>query len=308
MRTSASLEFNGPRTGLAAVLAEPAPMGSLDYVSPDATFVTAFAVKNPTAIVDQVMNVSQSLPMIGSKTRSDANQQMTDEIRKDVAATLGGEFSVSLDGQPFPVPSWKLVTEVYDPVRLQATIQKVIETHDREARKNGDKPLRTGQEVVEGRTYYMIGSADANPLTELHYTFSDGYLIAGPTRVLVSRALQMKAAGTSITHSAQFIAMTPRDHYSNFSAVFYEKLGTTLAPLAGLLGAFGSQNPGSQDMVKNLSNIKPMLIAAYGEPDRITIAGSGDLGRGMSSVLGGNLLGGLMPAAPFMQLHGTRSR
>src|SRR6185369_500965 len=116
-------------------------------------------------------------------------------------------------------------------------------------------------------------------------------LIAGPTRVLVSRALQMKAAGTSITHSAQFIAMTPRDHYSHFSGVFYEKLGTTLAPLAGLLGAFGSQGPGSQEMVKNLSNIKPMMIAAYGEPDRITIAGSGDLGRGMSSILGGNLLG-----------------
>ena len=119
----------------------------------------------------------------------------------------------------------------------------------------------------------------------------------------------MKLAGTSITHSAQFIEMTPRDHYSNFSALIYEKLGTTLVPLAGLLGAFGPQSAGSQDALKNLSNIKPMMIAAYGEPDRITIAGAGDLSSGMSNLMGGNLLGTLGNignAVPFMQFQGTQ--
>ncbi|HTS28975.1 MAG TPA: FecR domain-containing protein [Bryobacteraceae bacterium] len=305
LRTNASLEFNGPRTGIAAVLAEPAPMGSLDYVSPDATLVTAFVVKNPSAIVDQVTGMVDHLPMITGRTRSDVQKETGPEIRNDLAASLGGEFSLSLDGPPFPVPSWKLVTEVYDPARLQATLQKMIVAHDQDAPNTGNKPLRTGQEVVDGRTYYMIASGDGNPLTELHYTFADGYLIAGPTRVLVARALQMKTAGTSITHSAQFIAMTPRDHYFNFSGLIYEKLGTTLAPVVGLLGAFAPQSAGSQDALKNLSNVKPMMIAAYGEPDRITISGTGDLSSGMSNLMGGNLLGSLGNAVPFAHFMGT---
>jgi hypothetical protein len=318
LKASASLEFSGQRTGIAAMLAEPAPMGSLDYVSPDATLVTAFAVKSSAAIVDQVMGMVDHLPMVPGKARADVRQQTGQDIRDEVAASLGGEFSLSLDGPPFPVPSWKLVTEVYDPGRLQATLQKLIQSHDQDAAKTGNKPLRTSQETVDGRTFYMIASGDLNPLTEVHYTFADGYLIAGPTRALVSRALQMKVAGTSITHSAQFVDMTPRDHYSHFSALIYEKLGTTLAPLAGLVGAFAPQGAGGQDALKSLSNIKPMMIAAYGEPDRITIAGAGDLSSGMSNLMGGNLLGNLGSlgnAVPFMafpgsqrQFHGTPQR
>ena len=80
---------------------------------------------------------------------------------------------------------------------------------------------------------YMIAAADPNPLTEAHYTFADGYLIAGPSRAMLTRALQVKSTRTSITHSAQFLSMEPRDHYANFSALVYQNLGTSLAPLAG---------------------------------------------------------------------------
>jgi hypothetical protein len=309
---SASLEFNGPPTGIAAMLAEPAPMGSLDYVSPDATLVTAFAVKSSAAIVDQVMGLLDNLPMVTDKTRADVHQQAGQDIRNDMAASLGGEFSLSLDGSLFPVPSWKLVTEVYDPIRLQATLQKLVAAHDQAAAQSGkstDKPLRTSQETAEGRTFYMIGSGDSNPLTEVHYTFADGYLIAGPTRAVVSHALQMKVAGTSITHSVQFTALTPRDHYAHFSALIYEKLGTTLAPLASLMSAFAPTGGGvPQGAMQNLSNIKPMMIAAYGEPDRITIAGAGDLSSGMSNLMSGNLLGAFGNAVPFTHFQGTPQR
>ena len=55
METRASVGFDGQRTGMAAWLADPAPMGSLDYVSPEATFVTSFVVKSPVAIVDELL-------------------------------------------------------------------------------------------------------------------------------------------------------------------------------------------------------------------------------------------------------------
>ena len=99
----------------------------------------------------------------------------------------------------------------------------------------------------------MIAAAVPNPLTEAHYTFADGYLIAAPTRALVARALQVKAAGISIARSASFISMEPRDRHVNFSAVVYQNLGTTLAPLAGLLSAFGGAGVPSGPAARILS-------------------------------------------------------
>jgi hypothetical protein len=285
-------------------------MGSLDYVSPEATFVTAFVVKNPVAIVDELLGTYRRSATAAQEALAAAQQQTGIDVRNDLAASLGGEFSISLDGQPFPVPSWKLVTEVYDPARVQATLQKVVDGYNQDAARNGGKPLRTAQENVEGRTYYMIAAADPNPLTEAHYTFADGYMIAGPTRALVTRALQVKTTRTSITHSAPFLAMVPRDHYANFSALIYQNLGTTLAPLAGLLGAFvpNAAQAGHANPLNALSNMKPMMLAVYGEPDRLTIAGSNNvLGAGLADFMGGNLSGVVGKALPFGQMLGTRA-
>jgi hypothetical protein len=149
----------------------------------------------------------------------------------------------------------------------------------------------------------MIGGADGSPLTEAHYTFSDGYMIAGPTRALVARALQVKSVGTSIAHSAQFLSMAPRDHYNNYSLVIYQNLGSTLAPIASLLSGLagrGGQN-GQNNPLAMLSNMKPTMIAAYGEPDRISVASTGDLmGLDPANLITGNL----QNAIPFTQVLG----
>jgi len=124
MEASATVGFDGARTGIAAWLAEPSPMGALDYVSPDATLVTAFVVKNPADIVDQTLALAQRSPAAADKALADARQQAGFDVRSDLAASLGGEFAVALDGPAFPVPSWKLVAEVYDPAASKPPCRK----------------------------------------------------------------------------------------------------------------------------------------------------------------------------------------
>ena len=182
METRASLGFDGQRTGIAAWLADPAPMGSLDYVSPEATFVTAFVVKNPVAIVDELLGTYRRSATAAQEALGDRAAANRHRRSQRSCASLGGEFSLSLDGPPFPVPSWKLVTEVYDPVKRAVHAAEDSGCLQPGCRQKGEKPLRTRRRTVEGRTYYMIAAADPNPLTEAHYTFADGYLIAGPTR------------------------------------------------------------------------------------------------------------------------------
>jgi hypothetical protein len=298
--TRATLGFDASNTGIGSWLAAPAPMGALDYISPDATVLAAFVVRMPADIVSQVTGVARKTPAeIGAEG----------DIAKDLAASLGGEFALSLDGPAFPVPSWKLVIEAYDPARFQSALQRLIAAANLKMAQTGRPPLRTAQETVNGHTYYMLGASTPNPLTEAHYTFVDGYLVAGPTRAMVSRALEVKQSRVSIMRSSKFVDLTPRDHYTNFSAVFYQNLGTTLAPLAGLLGGLGPQTPQQQRAIQQLSNIKPILVALYAEPDRITLASDGDaFGMSIANLLTGNPGGWAAGLTPFTAFSGTGAR
>jgi len=306
---SAKLAFNGPRTGIAAWLAQPAPMGSLDYVSPEATLLGAFVFKNPGAIVDEVAGLVNKSPAVTEQTFSDLRRDAGFDARTDLADTLGGEFSLSLDGPIMPVPSWKLVVETYDPVKLNSTIQKIVAAYNQKAVQAGDQPIKTGQETVDGRTYYMIASATRGPIAEMHYTFADGYLIAGPSRALITKALQTKAAGTSIARSTSFIELTPHDRYANFSAVIYQHLGKTLAPIVSLLGSMSPTSGRGQNALQGLGDMKPLLLAAYGEPDQISIASTSNLlGAGMTGLVTGNLQGVVQSMVPFSGAMGGGSR
>lgn len=287
MEMRATIGFKGERPGIAGWLASPSPMGSLEYISPDATVVAAFIVKDPKAIIEQLVPLGERLLGPGTALENSA------ALKQDLIAALGGEFSVSFDGPIFP-PSWKLITEVYDPARAHAALQRVVEAYNTQAAKRGAQPLRTGQETVDGRTFYMIAGAVPNPLTEAYYTFANGYMIAGPTKALITKALQIKVAGTSIGRSAKFSELLPRDRYATYSALVYENIGTTLAPLAGILGSLVPPRASreGQAAIAALGDIKPMLIGAFAERDEITVAAGGNmLARGMSGLLGGNLLG-----------------
>ena len=295
MEARVSLDFNGPRTGIAAWLASPAPMGALDYVSPEASAAAAEVVPDGGAIVDQ-------LKLIAPKELS--------AVREALAGSLGGEFAIAVDGPLMPVPSWKLIAEVYDPAAAQAALQKAVAGYTDDPANAGHKPLVTAQETFEGRTFYTIAVPDAGPLLEFHYTFANGYLIAGPSRAVVARALQIKDSTNSLMHSSKVIAMMPRDHYANFSLVFYQNVAPAIAPIAGLLGGMMPQHPGENGpQIGALTSLKPSLIAAYAEPQRITFAANGDLlGPALASLMRGDLAGAAGSALPFMQHQGTRKR
>ena len=54
----ATISFSQDRRGIAAWLAPPSPMGTLDFVSPAASFVVSFVVKNPRDIVQEIISLA----------------------------------------------------------------------------------------------------------------------------------------------------------------------------------------------------------------------------------------------------------
>lgn len=298
----ADLMFASQRQGVASWLAAPASMGSLDFVSPDASVVTSAVIKNPRSIMEEVFK------MIGSGD-ADFTQHLAEfeaktgvNVLNDMAAPLGGEVTMAFDGPMIPTPRWKLIVEVYDPTTLQLTIAKLVDSFNREGNAQGHS-LQLTQRQVGSRTYFVI-SSPGKPNSEVDYTFVDNYLIAAPDTGTLSRAIQSREAGYTLAHSSTFQALLPNDGYTNFSAIFYHNIGPVVGPLAEQVKASGSLTAQQRQSIDALTaNSAPGLIYAYGEPDRIVVASNtGFMGFDLGTLL---TMGDNGPFLPQMFLGGA---
>ncbi|MGB7285230.1 MAG: FecR domain-containing protein [Candidatus Acidiferrum sp.] len=267
-----TLEFNGPRHGIASWLAAPAPMGSLDYVSPNAGAAISFVTKQPALMLDDLFSTIGAADPGFSQGLARANAELGLDLRNDLASALGGEMTIALDGPVLPTPSWKAIIEVNDTGALQLAIGKLVQTFNNEAQKSNHPGIALNQTEVGGRTFYTIQPQTVGLTTEYDYTFADGYMILAPSRALVLAALQTQASGSSLASSASFRSILPSDNQANFSAMLYQNLSPVLQPLASQLS--------SQQLalVQQLAaDAKPSVFCAYGESDRLEIASSGKL-------------------------------
>ena len=267
-----TLEFSGPRRGIASWLAAPAPMGSLDYVSANAGAAVSFVAKQPALMFDDLFSTFGGSDPNFSKGLAEANAELGLNIRDDLASTLGGEMTIALDGPVLPTPSWKAIIEVNQSGALQLAIEKMVQAANREAQKSNQPGLTLNQAQVGGRTFYTIQSEAAGLSTEYDYTFADGYMIVAPSRALLIAAMETHANGTSLARSSSFRALLPSDNQANFSGMIYQNLSPILKPLASQL------NSGQLAMLQQLAaDSKPSVMCAYGESDRIEVASSGKL-------------------------------
>ena len=92
-----NLQFSGQRQRVASWLGSPAPMGSLDFVSPNAALAVAGVSKDPTAIVDDMIAM-MSTDKNGADELNKAQAELGIDIRNDLAGNLGGEYLFALDG------------------------------------------------------------------------------------------------------------------------------------------------------------------------------------------------------------------
>jgi hypothetical protein len=299
----AALTFASDRHGVASWLAAPAAMGSLEFVSPDASMVTSVVIKNPRSILEDIFQMIGSTNAKFSRDLAEFESKSGVRVLDDIAAPLGGEVTMAFDGPLVPTPRWKLVFEVYDPANLQSTLEKLIDSYNRE--NQGRRSLQLTRKEVGSQTYYTIHTSDpANP--EIDYSFVDSYLIMAPDMATISRAIQIRKAGYTLTHSRTFQALLPSDGYTNFSAVFYHNIGPVVGPLAEQLKSSATLTPQQRQSIDALTaNSAPGMIYAYGERDRILVASNtGFMGFDLGTLLN---MGHNGPFLPQMLLGGAVS-
>lgn len=282
--TRAVLSFNQSDHGITSWLAQPSAMGSLEYISPDANLVAGFVVKNPTALVDDLLGALNTVCPDLNKKLDELQKDHGLNVRNDFAAPLGGEYAFAIDGPILPTPSWKLIFEVNDAAHLQQTFERVVEEINKQAARERKGGLILEHADSGGQTYYTLRAKDFG-LLEVNYTFVNGYLIAGPSRAVIVQALTYHNTGTSLKSSAKFTAGLPADGNANFSALIYHNLAPVVQPLADKI-----PDSGKQKMVSALAaNMQPTLAYAYAFGDRIEFAANtegGPFGLSPATLLG----------------------
>ncbi|HEX8844685.1 MAG TPA: FecR domain-containing protein [Pyrinomonadaceae bacterium] len=273
----AMLTFKEERRGIASWLAAPGPMGTLNFISPDANIVTAFVVRKPDALVEELLGY---LETSSPNMRQDLKQLEAAsglKLREDFAAPLGGEFAFAIDGPILPTPSWKMVFEVYDQQHLQQTFERVVGKLNEWAAREGRSGLRWENSESGGRTFYALKSSGYG--VEFHYTYADGYLVAAPSRALVERALKYHDSGNTLLRSARFTSTLPADGNANFSAIFYHDLAPLFEPVAGQVqNASREMTEEQQRALRSAMNAPPTLAYAYAQGDRIVVAADSEGG------------------------------
>ncbi len=282
----AILSFRQQRHGVASWLASPSTIGSLQYVSQDAIVVSAAVVKQPAQMVDDVLSIITSGGGDAAAKMAEFRSKANFDLRDQLAAALGGDFAVALDGPILPTPAWKLIAEVNDPQQLQSTLQVIVDDANREALAHGQKGVSLSQTELDGRVLYAIKSGD--PLhPEVHYTFDRGYIVAAPSDALVMKAIHVRDGGETIVQSPKFTQLLPRDENTNVSAFLFQDL----APMANSLA--GQLNPNETQSLQTIAaNARPSLLCFYGEEDRIEAATLGKfLGLDVNNFAMSRLLG-----------------
>jgi hypothetical protein len=261
-----NLQFAGARQGVASWLAAPAPIGSLSFVTPNAAVAIAALSKDPKAIADDL--IAMAVPDGDSQNNgfTEAEQKLQINFRDDLAANLGGDFLLSLDGPVLPTPSWKAVIEVNDSDRLEQALERLTEAIRKQANAGAKHSITIEANDSGGQRYYSIhDTVTGNVVAQ--YTYADGYMIVAPSRALLIQAMQTYSTGNSLANSAAFKALLPKDENENYSAVAYQNLSPVLTPLLSEVSGE------TADAVRKLAaDARPTVVCARGEESRIEAA------------------------------------
>ncbi|HYJ88524.1 MAG TPA: FecR domain-containing protein [Pyrinomonadaceae bacterium] len=289
-QTQATVSFSESQRGIPSWLAAPAPMGSLEYISPDANVVAGFVVKDPVRLVDDLLGVIET---VSPDLRKNLDKQMAErgvDIRKDIAAPLGGEFAFAIDGPILPTPAWKMVFEVNDSQHLQETLERIVGEVNKEAAKFGKSGLVWDRAEIGGRPYYTLKSSDFG-LLEVNYTYVNGYVVMGPSRAMVERSVRAQDQGYTLLRSSRFTAGLPADGNANFSAIFYHNLAPLVQPFAESIASRAQNLPQEQQQaIKAMAaDMPPTLAYAYAQGDSITFKANtegGPFGLSPATIMG----------------------
>jgi hypothetical protein len=207
----AELSFTSPRHGIASWLAPPAPLGSLDFVSPKTIVAATIILESPAQIFEDAKKLGGPSNANSFAALAQGEQALKLSLKEDLLRHLSGEITLELDSLTVP-QVWKTILKVDDPAHIQQTLGTLLTVAHFDAGQVSDGEI----------TYYTVRVPSGKTTTEITYAFADGYLIVGSSHAAVAEAVELHASGAGLGKSRKFLAALPPGHSSEASALIYE--------------------------------------------------------------------------------------
>ena len=252
--SQAELSFTGPRRAAAAWLAKPAPLGSLDFVSPKAILVSTLVLANPARIFDDVKEMTSASNANAFAGIAQMEQVLKLSLRDDLLNCLNGEITLELDSITPPKPGWRAILKVNDTKHLQQTLSSLLTTSQ----------LHTEEFEEGGVTITTLNIPSGQTPVNVAYAFVDGYWIVGSGQETVANAIRLHSGGGSLGKSKKFLAAIPPGRSAEASALLYQD---PIAMASLKLRGFSPEM--AESLSKMGSESVPGLITLYGEESAI---------------------------------------
>ena len=256
--SEATLSFSGARSGMASWVAAPGPIGAAEYVSTGAIAASAGSTQDPREAFDQLLAGLGADSEFMRELR-ELEQETGIDIRDDIAASLGTDFVMAVEGVSINGLDWVAAFEVINPSSLDAAMQRMVdminaELHDTQQ----DERVAILEEEVNGRTWKTLSAGVENP-SVLTWTYDRGYMVTAMNRANAVRAIGVRDSSSSLTRSSKFLSRFPAGGSVHESGFLWLDPGA----FGAILETLGKAPLGLEN------NRDPVLVVITGGEDQI---------------------------------------
>jgi hypothetical protein len=214
-----AISFNGPRTGIASILASTGSGGAAEYLSSDSIAAIYASTQEPQQLFDELVAQLSRLSPTFQFQLADAEAKLGISFSNDLARSLGTESAFALEGFGVTGPTWVMAVLVNDPAAFDTTIRKLADFMNATLDSQGKtERLLISDEVVDGRTWTTMKLAQKS--LGITWTYDRGYLVAASDRGIAAHAIATRTGGYSLPWSNAFQQQLPASvglHPSGFA-------------------------------------------------------------------------------------------
>ena len=210
--SESELSFDGVRHGIASWLAPPAPLGTLDFISPKSAFVLSLKLK----ISPRSSTISGTSLPIRNRLHLSCfqpwNRPCTSASGTMYLANLTVRLRSKWVGSGTPQPTWRAILHVLDSDRLQSSLDRIVQS----------LPVQAHETTEDGVKYHTLQFPSSPKPVPVAYAFVDGYLIVSSKYEMVREAVQLHKSGETLAKSSALVSSVPPGYSPETSLLLYE--------------------------------------------------------------------------------------
>lgn len=257
------LGFAGTGAQAPAWLAASGGSAAAEYFSGQAHLVLAASTREPRQIYDELLEQALRVRPEAAAKLAEAEQRLGIRLREDLAGALGTDFAIGIETPTVPTPGWLAVVEVVRPGVLDSSIAKMIDAINASLpAEQASRRLVLTQETAGGRGWKTVRSPGAP--TAVTWTYHANFLVAGPDRATVERAIATREGGLTLVQNPAFRTMLPAGTGVHPAGFVWVNVGEALRGLAA-----GLTNPAVKAI---LDSRGPALVTFSSDGERIRAA------------------------------------